>query len=156
MSFKYISDQTTEDKFFDSKTGNPNDRFTNDPNDEGRVLNKLAAFSLAGTPFSWWNLGLTASHSRDRLEFDGPEPNPPYFSGDIITTTLGKRNQVDLQNVLALAPDHQLLLGGTFERTEADHSSSSSFGDTELEPDQESRSVFGPRRRVSSPRGELC
>ena len=128
---------------FDSKTGNPNDRFTNDPNDEGRVLNKLAAFSLAGTPLSWWNLGLTASHSSDRLEFDGPEPNPPYFSGDIISTTLGKRNQVDLQNVLALAPDNQLLLGGTFERTEADHSSLSSFGDTKLEPDQESRSVFG-------------
>lgn len=128
---------------FDSKSGIPNDRFTNDPNDEGRTKNQLAAFTLAATPWSWWDLGLTVSNSRDELDFDGPEPNPPYYSGDVSSTTKGKRSQVDLQNILALAPGHQLLLGGTYEEVDAEHASSSSFGDTELDPDQVSRSVFG-------------
>ncbi|MEN8007510.1 MAG: TonB-dependent receptor [Candidatus Krumholzibacteriota bacterium] len=128
---------------FDSETGIPNDRFTNDPNDQGQALNKLAALSLDGDPLDWWNLGLTVSRARDRLKFDGPEPNPPFFSGDVNSLTTGRRDLVDLQNVLALATDHRLLLGATYERTEVDHSASSSFGDTQLEPDQESRSVFG-------------
>jgi len=139
----------------DSRTGIPNDRFTNDPNDEGGILNKLAALSVDGTPGSWWNLGLVVSRSRDRLEFDGPEPNPLYFSGDSSSLTEGKRDLVDLQNVLTFGAGHRLLLGATYERTEVDHSGSSPFGGVLLKPDQESRSAFGAYSYLAGDRLEV-
>lgn len=139
---------------FDSKTGLPNDRFTNDPNDESTILNKLAAVTLEGTPASWWDLGLSVSHSRDQLDFDGPEPNPPYYAGDAVSVTTGKRDLVDLQNVLTFGTDHRLLLGATYEKTQVDHEASSSYGDVQLAPDQDSKSLFGAYSFLSGDRFE--
>jgi len=136
--------------YLESKNGIPNDRFTNDPNDEGKMLNRRLAATLESNLCRWWDVRFSASRARDRLLFDGLEPNPPYLAGDTITETVGRRDLVDLHNVLTIDSNNVLLLGATYEHIDVDHTGSSSFGDVELRSAQDSRAVFGSYRYRSS------
>jgi vitamin B12 transporter len=105
--------------YLQSKAGSPNDRFTNDPNDFLRNENAFVAGSLDGEPADWWRAELKLSHSHERQFFSGLEPNPPLFLGDFAERTVAERNQVDFQNVFAIADAHKLLFGGTYGASRA-------------------------------------
>lgn len=110
--------------YLKSDAGAPNDRFTNDPNDAFKNENYLVGLTLEADPTPWWNAKVILSHTRERGEFDQPEPNPPFSLSDYMAITIAKRNQVDFQNVFTPADQHKILLGGTFEDSSADFTDS--------------------------------
>jgi vitamin B12 transporter len=117
----------------DSEAGTPNDRFTNDPNDETRTETSLAALFVHGVPADWWDLRLSLSAGHERMRFSGPEPNPPYFSGDSKAETTGDSQQVDLQNVFTLAPGQRLFVGLSYDRMPTEYESEGPFGPAALD-----------------------
>jgi vitamin B12 transporter len=127
----------------ESKAGTPNDVFTNDPNDKTRNETSLITFSAHGAPAAWWDARLSLSAGHERVRFDGPEPNPPYFSGDVRTETVSDSRRADLQNVFTVAPGHRLSLGLSSDRTPAEFTSASPFGPAALDRSVSARAIFG-------------
>lgn len=117
----------------ESEAGTPNDRFINDPNDTTGAKSTLGALSAHALPAPWWDLRLSLAAGRERLRFDGPEPNPPFFSGDVRTRTLCDTQRADLQNVFTAAPGHQLFVGLSYDRTPVEHTTESAFGNAVID-----------------------
>jgi len=126
-----------------SDAGAPNDRFTNDPNDRTRNENTQVTLDAHAVPAPWWDARLSLSSGRDRTRFDGPEPNPPSFFGDLKTETVSDNEQADLQNVFALAPGNKLLIGLSTARTPTNYTSVTSFGTTTLDQSVSSSALSG-------------
>jgi vitamin B12 transporter len=124
-----------------SEAGTPNDRFTNDPNDLTSTDATLLTLFAHAVPAAWWDVRLSLSTGHERSRFDGPEPNPPYFSGDLETETVSDSMQADLQNVFSVGAGHQVFLGLFYDRTPTEYTSESAFGTTELDESVTSRAV---------------
>ena len=86
-----------------SEAGAPNDRFTNDPNDLTNNENTQVTLDVHAVPASWWDVRLSLSKGREETRFDGPEPNPPGFFGDVKAETISESERADLQNVFTIA-----------------------------------------------------
>ncbi|HWR98462.1 MAG TPA: TonB-dependent receptor [Candidatus Methanoperedens sp.] len=117
----------------ESRAGSPNDRFTNDPNDRTRTAVSLATLAAHAVPVPWWDARLSLSAGRERVRFDGPAPNPPFFLGGLKTDTVSDSARADLQNVLTLGPGHRLFLGLSHDRAPTEYTSTSSFGAVALD-----------------------
>jgi vitamin B12 transporter len=126
-----------------SESGTPNDRFTNDPNDFTRNETTQVTLDVHAVPTPWWDARLSLSKGRERTRFDGPEPNPPYYSGDLKTETVSDNEQIDLQNVFTLAPEHRFFLGLSQDRTPTEFTSESAFGPASLDQSVTARAVSG-------------
>jgi vitamin B12 transporter len=116
-----------------SQAGTPNDIFTNDPNDLTRDETTLVTLAGHAVPAPWWDARLSLTRGHERVRFDGPEPNPPFFSGDLKTETITDSERADLQNVFTLAAGHRLFIGLSHDRTPTEYTSTSAFGDTALD-----------------------
>lgn len=103
-----------------SHAGTPNDRFTNDPNDFFNTENSLIALTLNGEPAEWWSAKVIFSHDHERGFFSGLAPNPPFFLGDFTELTVVDRDQVDFQNIFTIGSQHKILIGGTYDNSQAD------------------------------------
>jgi len=141
-----------------AQAGTPNDVATSDPNDVTRSETTSATLALHGVPAAWWDARLTLSRGHERVRFSGPEPNPPYFSGDVETETVSDAVRADLQNVLTLAPAHRFLLGLSYDRTPTEYTSASPFGDAALDETVTARAVsaqydFEPARSFTASLG---
>jgi len=130
----------------EAKYGIPNDRFIDDPNDRGRSRDNLASATLHIVPNEIWNVDVKYAHTISDFDFDAPDPNPPHATGASSSSTLARRNLVDLQNVVDLGWGHGVMFGATFEHLSAEHESRSPWGDSGLDTWQESRAVFGVHR----------
>ena len=86
-----------------SEAGAPNDRFTNDPNDLTNNENTQVTLDVHAVPAPWWDVRLSLSKGREETRFDGPEPNPPGFFGDVKAETISESERADLQNVFTIA-----------------------------------------------------
>jgi len=117
----------------ESQAGTPNDVFTNDPNDETHDNASLGTLALHAVPVPWWDARLSLSAGHERVKFDGPEPNPPYYAGDLATDTISDSQRADLQNVFTVAPGHRAFLGLSYDRTPTTYTSESAFGPTDLD-----------------------
>lgn len=117
----------------ESRAGTPDDEFTNDPNDLTRTETSLATLLVHGVPASWWDLRLSLSTGRERMRFSGPEPNPPYFSGDEEAETRSESQQVDLQNVFTVAPGNRLFVGLSYDRMPTEYSTDGPFFSASLD-----------------------
>lgn len=136
----------------DSKAGTPNDRFTNDPNDYLDNDNTLVALTFDGEPTEWWHAKLALSYAHERGYFSGLEPNPPGFYGDFTELTVTERQQVDFQNIFALAEGHRLLVGGTYDNSTARDVSASSFGTNLLHRTIENKAAYAQYEFTPTPR----
>lgn len=133
-------------RWSEAKYGIPNDRFTDDPNDRGRIRDTSASAGMHIMPYESWCIDVKYAHTISDLDFEGPEPNPPYATGASFSSTRARRDLVDLQNVFDLGRGRGVMLGATFERLSADLESRSPWGDSNLDTSQESRAVFGVYR----------
>ena len=113
--------------FSDSEAGTPDDTFTNDPNDLTRTETGLATLLVHGVPAPWWDVRLSLSAGHERMRFSGPEPNPPYYSGDEEAETTSDSRHVDLQNVVTLNPGNRVFLGLSYDRTPTEYSTEGPF-----------------------------
>ena len=109
--------------YLQSKAGSPNDIFTDDPNDYLRNENTFVAFTLDGRPAEWWSSKLTLSYSHERNFFSGLATNPPAGYGDFTELTISDRYQVDSQHIFTIADGHKLLVGGSYDHSTADDTS---------------------------------
>jgi vitamin B12 transporter len=134
--------------YLESKAGSPNDKFTNDPNDFLHNENTLVALTLDGQPTEWWAAKLTLSYAHERGFFSGLEPNPPGFFGDFTELTVTDRDQADFQNIFTIAEGHKLLVGGTYDHSEADDAST--FGTTRRSVDN--RAAYAQYEFAALPR----
>lgn len=116
-----------------SEAGSPNDRFTNDPNDTVDTDTSRFSLGMHARPAPWWDLRLTLASAHEKVLFAGPEPNPPYFSGDLRTVTVSDSRRADLQNVFALGAAHRVFFGLSYDRTPAEYTSSSPFGEAVID-----------------------
>ncbi|HEY6000106.1 MAG TPA: TonB-dependent receptor [bacterium] len=127
----------------ESSAGTPNDTFTNDPNDSTRIKTSLTTLLVHGVPAAWWDARLSLSAGHERVVFDGPEPNPPFFSGNLKTETVTDARHADLQNVFAIAAGHQLFLGLSHDSSPTDYTSSSAFGVASIDKTVTANAVSG-------------
>lgn len=127
----------------ESEAGTPNDRFTNDPNDQTDTETSMGSLFVHGVPVAWWDLRLALSAGHERVRFDAPEPNPPYFSGDLKTETVSDSQRADLQNVFTIAPGHRLFVGLSHDETPTEYTSTSAFGDTKIDRTVYANAVSG-------------
>ena len=116
-----------------SEAGAPNDRFTNDPNDLTRNENTQVTLDVHAVPAPWWDARLSLSKGRESTRFDGPEPNPPGFFGDLKAETISESERADLQNVFTIAAGHRLMLDLSTDRTPTEYTSESAYGTTTLD-----------------------
>jgi len=117
----------------ESQAGTPDDEFTNDPNDLTRTETSLATLLVHGVPADWWDVRLSLATGHERMRFSGPEPNPPYFSGDEEAETVADSQQVDLQNVFTINPANRLFLGLSHDRMPTEYSTTGPFFAAELD-----------------------
>jgi vitamin B12 transporter len=110
-------------RYLQSEAGAPGSRFANDPNDLLRTENSLFALSFDADPADWWNARLTLSRAHERSRFEAPEPNPPFFFGGFESGVVADRDQLDFQNIFTFDEMHRIMVGGTFDRSEADFES---------------------------------
>ena len=126
-----------------SEAGAPNDRFTNDPNDLTRNENTQVTLDVHAVPAPWWDARLSLSKGRERTRFDGPEPNPPGFYGDLKSETVSDSERADFQNVFTIAAGHQLLVDLSTDRTPTEYTATSAFGPTTLDRSVSSSAISG-------------
>jgi vitamin B12 transporter len=126
-----------------SEAGSPNDRFTNDPNDLTNNENTQVTLDVHAVPAPWWDVRLSLSKGREEAGFDGPEPNPPGFFGDVKAETVSESERADLQNVFTVAAGHRLMLDLSTDRTPTEYTSESAFGPTTLDKSVSSSAVSG-------------
>jgi vitamin B12 transporter len=124
-----------------SEAGTPNDRFTNDPNDTTNTDTTRFTLGTHAQPAAWWDLRLTLASGHEKVLFDGPAPNPPYFGGDTRAETVADTRRADLQNVFAVGAAHRVFLGFSYDDTPVDYTSTSPFGDASIDRSVTSRAV---------------
>jgi vitamin B12 transporter len=125
----------------ESQNGTPNDEATSDPNDKTRTDTALGTLLAHAVPVPWWDARLTLSAGHERMRFYGPEPNPPYNSGDSKAETKSDSQLIDLQNVFTVAPGNRLFVGLSYNRTPTEYSSESPFGNAALDQTDNSKAV---------------
>ena len=127
----------------ESEAGTPNDVFTSDPNDLTRTEAALGTLIAHAVPVPWWDARLSLSAGHERMWFDGPEPNPPAYFGDVKAETTSDSQRIDLQNVFTIVPRHRLFLGLSHDSTPTEYTSTSAFGETSLDETMTATAVSG-------------
>ncbi|MBM3859815.1 MAG: TonB-dependent receptor [Verrucomicrobia bacterium] len=112
-------DLTVSGWFRSSHAGSPglDSLWGNDPNDFLNGENTAVAAVVHAQPFDVWDARLTLSHNHDRKFWNGA-PNVPGGDYSYARTTTD-RDQVDFQNLFAIADHHQLVAGMSFDNIHA-------------------------------------
>ncbi len=100
--------------YFHNNDGVPGDIFTDDPTARLKTESYLFGLILNADPTDWWNAKLKLSYAREQGNYDQPTNAANYGVSDF-SQTVGRRNQVDFQNVFKLSEQHTFLIGGTVE-----------------------------------------
>ena len=85
----------------------------------------LVALTVIAQPVESWDITLKLAHDYQRILFNEPQPNPTPFPAPwdnlpaYMEATQTTRQQLDLQNVIALGEQHQFVLGGSVDDSQA-------------------------------------
>ena len=112
-------------RWFHGVTGEPGDRYTNDPNNLNREDNTLATVFAEFTPTDHWLSRLTVGDQERRFVAESPAPNPPYFSPSQVNTVRNHRAVLDWQTTYSGLEQQRITAGATAEQT---HTQNDGFG----------------------------
>lgn len=112
-------------RWFHGVTGEPGDRFTNDPNNVNRECNLLATVFAEFTPSESWLSRVIIGDQERRFTAETPAPNPPYFSPSATNHVRNHRAVLDGQATYSGLDQHRLTAGVTAEKT---HTENDGFG----------------------------
>jgi vitamin B12 transporter len=112
-------------RWYHGVTGEPGDRYTNDPNNENRENNLLATVFAELTPAEHWFSRVTIGDQERRFESDTPAPNPPYFDPAATNTVKNHRAVLDWQTTYSGFEQNRITAGITAEQT---HTQNDGFG----------------------------
>ncbi|MEO6876783.1 MAG: TonB-dependent receptor [Opitutaceae bacterium] len=104
-------------RWFHGETGEPGDRYTNDPNNENRENNLLATVFAEFTPAEHWFSRLTIGDQERRFESESPAPNPPYFDPSATTKVKNHRTVADWTVTYSGLDYHRITAGINAEWT---------------------------------------
>ena len=112
-------------RWYHGVTGEPGDRYTNDPNNTNREGNVLATIFAELTPGEHWFSRVIVGDQERRFESDSPAPNPPYGSPSATNTVKNHRAVLDWQTTYSGIESHRITAGLTGEQT---HTRNDGFG----------------------------